>query len=295
LAYANVTEQFSGAIAGDVQERVSRPTMQDRYVGDVGDFGKYGLLRALCGLKDRARPFLSLGVVWYLTIPDELGEINLNDGKHVGYLSRDDNNDRTYRSCDAELYDKLALIVNQDKRKVSAIQAAGILPRGTVFVDAVLRNNGYPGKATTPNQGRLLQRDAWLKSAYTRTARKDIVFLDPDNGLASDRVNPCSRKGTKYVLLDDLEPYINRNQSLIIYHHTSRQGTAQQQADRWKSRLRSRYPQIKTIWALVYRRGSSRTFFIIPSKKQTVLLRDRLQLFRNSDWVQQAHFHPFNL
>src|SRR5271163_4324699 len=23
--------------------------MQDRYVGDVGDFGKFGLLRALCG------------------------------------------------------------------------------------------------------------------------------------------------------------------------------------------------------------------------------------------------------
>ena len=40
--------------------------MQDRYVGDIGDFGKYGLLRALCG-RD-----LYLGVVWYL-IPDEGG------------------------------------------------------------------------------------------------------------------------------------------------------------------------------------------------------------------------------
>ena len=254
--------------------------MQDRYVGDVGDFGKYGLLRALCGLKDRARPFLSLGVVWYLTIPDELGETHLNDGKHVGYLRRNGKNDRTYRVCDEELCDKLALIVNQNKRKVSAIQAAGILPRGTVYVDEVVRNNGRPGKATTINQGRLLQREAWLKLAYMRTARKDTVFLDPDNGLASDRVNPCSRKETKYVFLDDLEPYINRKQSLIIYHHTSRQGTTQQQANKWKGRLRSRYPQIKTIWALVYRRGSSRTFFIIPSKSHKALLHIRLQLFR---------------
>lgn len=38
--------------------------MQDRYVGDIGDFGKYGLLRALCAHD------LSLGVVWYL-VPDE--------------------------------------------------------------------------------------------------------------------------------------------------------------------------------------------------------------------------------
>lgn len=295
MAYANITEQFSGAIAGDAQEHVSRPTMQDRYVGDVGDFGKYGLLRALCGLKDRARPFLSLGVVWYLTMTDELGETHLNDGKHVGYLEGNAKNDRTYRACDEELYDKLVLIVNQDKRKVYAIQAAGILPRDTVYVDEVLRNNGHPGKATTINRGKLFQREAWLKSAYTRTVRKDIVFLDPDNGLASDRVNSCSRKGTKYVFLDDLEPYVNRNQSLIIYHHTSRQGTAQQQADRWKSRLRTRYPQINIIWALVYRRGSSRTFFIIPSQRHKVLLRDRLLHFRSSDWVQQAHFHPFNL
>ena len=48
--------------------------MQDRYVGDVGDFGKYGLLRALCGGD------LTLGVVWYL-YPDE--EAN-NDGDDIG-------------------------------------------------------------------------------------------------------------------------------------------------------------------------------------------------------------------
>ena len=33
--------------------------MQDRYVGDVGDFVKYGLLRAIRGTK-------RLGVAWYL-------------------------------------------------------------------------------------------------------------------------------------------------------------------------------------------------------------------------------------
>ena len=28
--------------------------MQDRFVGDIGDFGKYGLLRALAGISPRA-------------------------------------------------------------------------------------------------------------------------------------------------------------------------------------------------------------------------------------------------
>ena len=45
--------------------------MQNKYVGDIGDFGKYALLKALClsanGDRDRE---LSLGVAWYL-VPDD--------------------------------------------------------------------------------------------------------------------------------------------------------------------------------------------------------------------------------
>ncbi len=42
--------------------------MQNQYVGDVGDFGKVGLLRALTGVYPAATPPLKLGVVWYLTL-----------------------------------------------------------------------------------------------------------------------------------------------------------------------------------------------------------------------------------
>ncbi len=49
--------------------------MQNRYTGDIGDFGKLGLLRAL-----RASG-LSIGVNWYL-VPDEGHN---NDGKHTKY------------------------------------------------------------------------------------------------------------------------------------------------------------------------------------------------------------------
>ena len=38
--------------------------MQNRYVGDIGDFGKYGLLRALYHGRQ-------LGVAWYLC-PDDV-------------------------------------------------------------------------------------------------------------------------------------------------------------------------------------------------------------------------------
>lgn len=59
--------------------------MQNRYSGDVGDFGKFGFLRHLCDGR-------TLGVVWYL-YPDERGN---GDGGHVDYLD-----DNQYRECES--------------------------------------------------------------------------------------------------------------------------------------------------------------------------------------------------
>lgn len=53
--------------------------MQDRYTGDIGDFSKLGILRAL------EKAGMSVGLNWYLT-PDE----NHNsDGRHVQYLNQE--------------------------------------------------------------------------------------------------------------------------------------------------------------------------------------------------------------
>ena len=38
--------------------------MQDKFVGDEGDFGKYGLLRTLAGIEPKDEPRYRLGIVW---------------------------------------------------------------------------------------------------------------------------------------------------------------------------------------------------------------------------------------
>ncbi len=53
--------------------------MQDNYIGDIGDYGKYGLLREVCDAE------LSLSVNWYRAIPSKLGK--QDDGKYTSYLS----------------------------------------------------------------------------------------------------------------------------------------------------------------------------------------------------------------
>ena len=89
--------------------------MQDRYVGDIGDFVKYGLLRAICGAK-------SLGVAWYLH--PNAGPVG--DGRHTAYLRDPDE----WRHLDADLFDALRKLI-PDRRSVANIQQSGIL----VFAD----------------------------------------------------------------------------------------------------------------------------------------------------------------
>ena len=38
--------------SGGTNARLALPIMQNRYVGDLGDFGKFGLLRALCSCSE---------------------------------------------------------------------------------------------------------------------------------------------------------------------------------------------------------------------------------------------------
>lgn len=77
--------------------------MQNRYTGDIGDFGKMGLLRRI-----RKADF-SIGVNWYLT-PDESHN---GDGRHIGYLRNE-----AFRDCDEQLWQVLGDIVDSGKRQV---------------------------------------------------------------------------------------------------------------------------------------------------------------------------------
>ena len=116
--------------------------MQNRYTADIGDFGKYGLLRALCSPVDDGSK-LRLGVVWYL-VPDESHNA---DGKFIRYLAPSQKNDRRFKRCDPELYDALADIICKKDRNVSSIRKCSILPHGTVFYEEPLTFEGTPANS----------------------------------------------------------------------------------------------------------------------------------------------------
>ena len=88
--------------------------MKDQYFGDVNDFRKYGLLRALAG-PERLR----FAVCWMLTSPD-----GRTDGKFLAYLGQP----KKYRHRDPVLFDWLRQVVGEEKdRRTARIEASTIL------------------------------------------------------------------------------------------------------------------------------------------------------------------------
>lgn len=171
--------------------------MQNRYVGDVGDFGKYGLLRSLFKDTDKR-----LGVNWYL-VPDET---HTNDGKHIDYLNKP-----AFRSCDPVLFDQLQQLVSKGQRDVSFVERSGLLPPGTVFFST-----------TVPSGQQGYHRYDWFSKSLHALKGCDALFLDPDNGLEVASVSSGSDKLGKYVLYQDIAKYYRAGFSLIVYNHRDR-------------------------------------------------------------------------
>lgn len=259
--------------------------MQNRYTGDVGDFGKYGLLRALCGgIISQDEPEFKLGIVWCLYPNESHNE----DGKHVSYLL--EKNEHKYRNLDKLLYGKLSEIIKSGNRNVEAIHKSNLFPAHTKFFNDILSFIDLPYSGQKTLQTRRSRRDYWWKNALYKVQTCDIVFFDPDNGIASDSLKPLAKKGPKFVFIPDIEPYVERGQTNIIYHHIGRHKdlTAEKQALALREKLIKHFENSKKVWPLLYRRGTCRIFFIIPSESHEKILYQRMEMFLQSGW--ERHF-----
>ncbi len=260
--------------------------MQDRYVGDVGDFGKYGLLRYLTG-QIETPPSDSdprLGIVWYL-YPDEAN----GDGRFTGYLDDTPANHARFRACDPDLYDTMRRLVDTDSRNIAAVQTSGILPSNTLYYEPSL---SFP--RGMPRSGRKAARASWFDAALDATADAGMIFVDPDNSVSdpahgiSASIDPLRKTGPKYVFIDDLRRFHERGQSLIIYHHLGRRGSAVEQTVRVAEALKTSLNLPDPPRSLLYRRGSARAYFIVSQEPHRPVLERRVENLLSSPW--SSHF-----
>ena len=171
--------------------------MQDKYAGDIGDFGKLGLLRHL------AETGLTIGVNWYHVE----NETNSKDGGITEY--------GLYRECDPELFDKLQIIAGADKdnRTIRALENAKILD--AEYYSEVLSFT-YANK-----QERQMIREKWLHDALVKLSGCQIIFVDPDNGIMT-KTAKGSKKSNKYVCVKELRDYYKAGATVIYYQHQAR-------------------------------------------------------------------------
>ncbi|MDE2695742.1 MAG: hypothetical protein OXH97_04405 [Chloroflexota bacterium] len=251
--------------------------MQDRYAGDIGDFGKYGLLRWLCG-DDEHGPALKLGVLWY-RVPNEKGN---NDGSHTGYVHSDPG--AGFQECDKELFRIMKSIVCEGKRTIGEVEVSGALPTETFCHSDPLC---YVPREPRPEREE--RRCRWIAEGRRRVIGAQLVFADPDNGLQTEGVARHEMRGRKYAYYDDLAPLVERGQSLVVYHHLGRQDHKVQIKARLED-LRERLPHASGAFGLRFRRGTARAFLVLPTSQHAEVLRARAETLLDSAWGINEHF-----
>lgn len=171
--------------------------MKNQYVGDINDYRKYGLIRALAG--EDADDF-RVGVFWMLTAND-----NRNDGNILDYLSQPKN----WEHHDPLLFENLHSIIHKHRqRNVALIQSLNIIPSAT-FASCPLPDNAA------------LRNDIVL-SALGSFAGHELVFFDPDNGLEVSSKPLGCKDSNKYLYFSEVTQTFRRGHSLLIYQHFPR-------------------------------------------------------------------------
>jgi len=186
--------------------------MKNQYFGDVNDYRKYGLLRALQSYSDGR-----LLVAWMLT-PNDGGR----DGGLRSYLDAP----AAWAKYDRDLFNGLTgLLRSAPQPAVSLIEGSGLLPRASYY------------SAVVPDTRR--ERGAWRSGLLRAASGVDLVFLDPDNGIEVP-AKPVGRAGSsKYVRWCEIEGLWTAGSSILIYQHFRRE-PRQAFAERIAGDLRSR-------------------------------------------------------
>jgi len=170
--------------------------MKNKYFGDINDYRKYGLIRAIL----RSNNF-NLLIAWMLT-PDDSN----NDGKRTYYLTEP----KKWHKYDKELYKGLQhLMSNPGNRNVGLIEKTDLLSGAKFFSREVPDSSN--------------DRKDWFQDLLSHAKDSDLVFLDPDNGLEV-KSKPCGWKNSsKYLYWHEVKALWQQGKSILIYQHFCRE------------------------------------------------------------------------
>lgn len=231
--------------------------MQDSYVGDIGDYGKFALLREL------HRQGLSIGVNWYKT--DTVFSKKQDDGKYCipDHLA----------AYDIDLSSRLRKIFHSQDgivRSIAALEDERFIEGALYFSDSVPAEH----------------RDKWHQHALSKLSGANLIFLDPDNGMIVPSAEKDKQKQCKFVLDEEVNDYLSQGQSVLVYQHRPRVNEAVY-VDRMMQRFMSLSPDVKRndIQVITFPRYSVRDYFAISiNEDQRLKIKRAITNMVNGIW-----------
>lgn len=241
--------------------------MQNRYTGDIGDFGKFFLIKHLF-------PTESIATIWYL-YPDETHN---NDGSH----RVEEGNTNLYRKChalDPQMSELFHQIHQRDARNIGLFEEMDVLANGYYFTESILgEGEGYRGQ--------------WLKRAleFIRSKSCSVVCLDPDNGLEPSSMHKLSiLKQGKYATYAEIESFFESAcvNHLVIYQHFHRQQSHETQMRESKAKFERMYEGRAEVTIVRHNPVQARFYLILSKPTKSLAF---LQLLENHMYGPRAFF-----
>lgn len=168
--------------------------MKEQYVGDENDYRKYALLRHFA-----AEGSLRIGVCWMLTPAD-----GRRNGNLTTYL------DAPPLCDDEQLFAQLKQIAQvEGSRRLHLVERDKLIP-GAIYFDEFISD-------------RAGLRRAFFESALDSLGRADLIFFDPDNGVAPRSVARGAPNSGEYIYRDEIHDAYIAGHSVLVYQHFIRE------------------------------------------------------------------------
>ena len=231
--------------------------MKNQYVGDIGDYGKYGLLRFF------ADHDIRIGINWYLTEND-----GSSDGKFTNYLNNPE--DRIY---DPELFDSLKEIAFLPDKSVKMIETANTVPHAVYFHEVLANADSSPVY-------RKWNRRLWFNNSTLVLENAELVFADPDNGISYLKKD-TAKGNEKYVMPQEIVEYYSQGKDIAFYCHRGRR--KQEEWVKTKTEIR-KYIRDAQILVMTYHRGSQRSYIFVIHPDRYRTYAGLLKEFEKTKW-----------